>query len=72
MFYKKERNRVGEDFKLDKTSSLLHCLVKDFKLVNCFKTLHQRVEGFTWFSGDGAKASQIDYLFTRVCPSIVH
>ncbi len=30
--------------------------------------MHQREEGFTWFSGDGSKASRIDYIFTRDCP----
>jgi len=65
---KKDRKRVGDDFKVDKTSVLLKKLVKDFKLVDCFKTMHQREEGFTWFSGDGARASRIDYIFTRDCP----
>uniref|UniRef100_A0A9J8CAK8 Reverse transcriptase domain-containing protein n=1 Tax=Cyprinus carpio carpio TaxID=630221 RepID=A0A9J8CAK8_CYPCA len=65
---KADRKRVGEDFKIDKTSVLLQSLVRDFKLVDCFKKMHQREEGFTWFSGDGTKASRIDYLFTRDCP----
>jgi exonuclease III len=65
---RKDRKRVGEDFKVDKTSVLLQNLVKDFKLVDCFKQLHQREEGFTWFSGDGARASRIDYVFTRDLP----
>ncbi|RXN36083.1 reverse transcriptase [Labeo rohita] len=30
--------------------------------------MHQREEGFTWFSGDGTRASRIDYIFTRDCP----
>ncbi|RXN22041.1 reverse transcriptase [Labeo rohita] len=30
--------------------------------------MHQREEGFTWFSGDGTSASRIDYIFTRDCP----
>ncbi|XP_077060974.1 uncharacterized protein LOC143713527 [Siphateles boraxobius] len=65
---RQDRKRVGEDFKVDKTSVLLQNIVKDFKLVDCFKTMHQREEGFTWFSGDGARASRIDYVFTRDCP----
>ncbi len=64
---KKDRKRIGEDFKVDKTSVLLQGLVRDFNLVDCFKKMHQREEGFTWFSGDGAKASRIDYVFTRDC-----
>lgn len=34
---------------------------------DCFKTLHPREEGFTWFSGDSTRASRIDYIFTRDC-----
>ncbi|KAJ8002497.1 hypothetical protein DPEC_G00159520 [Dallia pectoralis] len=30
--------------------------------------MHPREEGYNWFSGDGTKASRIDYLFTRDCP----
>ncbi|KAL0150101.1 hypothetical protein M9458_054528, partial [Cirrhinus mrigala] len=30
--------------------------------------MHQREEGFTWFSGDGTRASRIDYILTRDCP----
>ena len=63
-----DRRRVGEDFKVDKTSVLLQGMCRDFKLVDCFKTLHPREEGFTWFSGDGTRASRIDYVFTRDCP----
>jgi len=63
---KKDRKRT-EDFKVDKTSVLLQDLVRDFKLVDCFKAMHQREEGFTWFSGDGTRASRIDYVFTRDC-----
>lgn len=65
---KKDRKRVGDDFKVDKTSVLLQGLVRDFNLVDCFKNVHQREEGYTWFSSDGAKASRIDYVFTRDCP----
>jgi exonuclease III len=64
---KKDRKRVGDDFKVDKTSVLLQDLVRDFKLVDCFKAMHQREEGFTWVSGDGTRASRIDYIFTRDC-----
>ncbi|XP_073780380.1 transposon TX1 uncharacterized 149 kDa protein [Danio rerio] len=63
----KDRRR-REDFKLDKTSVLMQALVRDFKLVDCFRTTHQREEGFTWFSGDGTRASRIDYVFSRNCP----
>ncbi|KAK7893054.1 hypothetical protein WMY93_022206 [Mugilogobius chulae] len=28
-------------------------LCRDFKLQDCFKTMHPREEGFTWFSGSG-------------------
>ncbi|TWW53185.1 hypothetical protein D4764_0243020 [Takifugu flavidus] len=31
--------------------------------------MHPREEGFTWFSGDGTRASRIDYVFTRDCPA---
>jgi len=65
---KKDRKRVGEDFKVDKTTVLLQGLVRDFKLVDCFKNVHQREEGYTWFSSDGSRASRIDYIFTRDCP----
>lgn len=64
---KKDRRKAG-DFNLDKTSILLQGLCRDFKLVDCFKSMHPREEGFTWFSGDGTKASRIDYFFTRDCP----
>ena len=30
--------------------------------------MHPREEGFTWVSGDGARASRIDFVFTRNCP----
>ena len=65
---KKDRKNVGEDFKLDKTSVVLQGLVRDFKLEDCFRKVHPREEGFTWFSGDGTRASRIDYIFTRDCP----
>ena len=65
---KKDRKNVGDDFKLDKSSFLLQGLAKDFKLVDCFRKVHPREEGFTWFRGDGARASRIDYIFTRDCP----
>ncbi|KAM7388959.1 hypothetical protein PAMP_022961 [Pampus punctatissimus] len=29
--------------------------------------MHPREDGFTWFSGDGTRASRIDYVFTRDC-----
>lgn len=63
-----DRRGAGDDFKVDKTSVLLQGLCRDFKLKDCFKTLHPREEGFTWFSGDGSRASRIDYIFTRDCP----
>ena len=63
-----DRRGAGEDFKVDKSSVLLQGLCRDFKLKDCFKTLHPREEGFTWFSGDGSRASRIDYVFTRDCP----
>ncbi|TWW75502.1 hypothetical protein D4764_13G0001640 [Takifugu flavidus] len=31
--------------------------------------MHPKEEGFTWFSGDGTRASRIDYVFTRDCPA---
>lgn len=66
---KKDRKRAGDDFKVDKTSVLLQGICTDFKLKDCFKTMHPREEGFTWFSGDGTRASRIDYVFTRDCPT---
>lgn len=65
---RKDRRGAGEDFKIDKTTVLLQGIVRDFKLVDCFKTMHPREEGFTWFSGDSTRASRIDYCFTRDCP----
>lgn len=65
---RKDRKGAGEDFKVDKTSALLQGICKDFKLQDCFKTMHPREEGFTWFNGDGTRASRIDYIFTRDCP----
>ncbi len=65
---RQDRRGAGEDFKVDKTSVLLKGLCRDFKLQDCFKTMHPREEGFTWFSGDGTRASRIDYIFTRDCP----
>ena len=64
---RKDRRGAGEDFKVNKTSFLLQNIVKDFKLQDCFKNINPREEGFTWFSGDGKKASRIDYVFTRGC-----
>lgn len=62
-----DRLRAGEDFRVDKASFLLQKIVRDFRLQDCFKTLHPREEGFTWFSGDGTRASRIDFIFTRDC-----
>lgn len=64
---KGDRRGAGDDFKMDKTSVLLKTMCDVFKLQDCFKIMHPREEGFTWFSGDGARASRIDYLFTRDC-----
>lgn len=63
---KKDRKK-GERFNLNKSSVLLQDIVRDFKLVNGFRKVHPGEEGFTWFSGDGARASHIDYIFTRDC-----
>lgn len=41
-----DRKRTGEDFKLDKTSVLFQGICRDFKLLDCFKTMHPREEGF--------------------------
>ena len=65
---KRDRKGAGEGFKVDKAGVLLKNLCRDFKLTDCFRSLHPREEGFTWFSGDGTKASRIDYVFTRDCP----
>lgn len=65
---RKDRRRAGEDFKVDKTSILFQNICRDFKLTDCFKTMHPREEGFTWFSGDGTKASRIDYILSRDIP----
>ena len=65
---RQDRRGAGEDFRVDKTSVLLQTQCRDFKLKDCFKTLHPREEGFTWFSSDGSRASRIDYIFTRDCP----
>lgn len=65
---REDRRRAGEDFKVDKTSVLLQGICRDFKLQDCFKIMHPREEGFTWFGGDGTRASRIDYVFTRDCP----
>lgn len=67
---KKDRKGQVEEFKEDKTSVLLRNIVSDFRLTDCFKTMHQGEEGLTWFSGDGTRASRIDYVFTRDCPPI--
>ena len=63
-----DRRGAGVDFKVDKASTLLNSTVRDFRLTDCFKTLHPREEGLTWFSDDGTKASRIDYCFTRDAP----
>nr|BAC82621.1 pol-like protein [Danio rerio] len=65
-----QKDRKKADFKLDKTSTLLNNLVKDFKLVDCFRQVHPREEGFTWFSSDSTSASRIDYIFTRDFPPV--
>lgn len=36
------RRGAGDDFKVDKTSVLLQGPCRDFKLKDCFKTLHPR------------------------------
>ena len=66
---RQDRKGTGEDFKVDKTSLLLQGLCRDFKLTDCFKSMHPREEGFTWFSGDSTSASRIDCVFTRDCPA---
>ena len=65
---RRDRKGAGEFFKVDKSSVLLHGLCRDFKLVDCFRSLHPREEGFTWSSGDGTRASRIDYVLTRDAP----
>lgn len=55
----------GDAFTRDKTSILLQNIIKDFKLTDCFRTMHPGEKGLTWFSGDGTKASRIDYIFAR-------
>lgn len=65
---RKDRKGAGDDFKVDKTSVLLQGICRDFKLLDCFKIMHPREEGFTWVSGDGTRASRIDYFLTRDCP----
>lgn len=62
---KNDRVGGGEVSKLDKTSILLQTIIRDFKLTDCFRTMHPGEQGLTWFSGDGTKASRIDYIFTR-------
>ena len=63
-----DRKGAREDLKIDKTSVLLRDICQDFKLVDCFRTMHPREQGFTWFSGDGTRASRIDYILSRDCP----
>ncbi|XP_048116981.1 LOW QUALITY PROTEIN: uncharacterized protein LOC125305921 [Alosa alosa] len=65
---RQDRKKVGEDFNFDKTSGVLNNIIKDFNLVDCYRKVHPREEGFTWHSGDGARASRIDYVLTRDCP----
>lgn len=65
---RKDRKRTGEDFRVDKTSVLLQHICRDFKLLDCFKMMHPREEGFTWLSSDGTRASRIDYILSRDCP----
>ena len=65
---KKDRKRAGDSVNFDKSSVLLQGICRDFNLKDCFKTMHPREEGFTWLSGDGTRASRIDYVFTRDCP----
>ena len=67
---RKDRKRTGQDFKVDKTSLLLQRIVRDFKLVDCFRSMHPGEEGYTWVSDDSSKASRIDYFFTRDCALI--
>lgn len=43
----------------------MQTIIRDFKLTDCFRTMHPGEQGLTWFSGDGTKASRIDYIFTR-------
>ncbi len=64
----KDRKGAGYDFKVDKTSVLQKNVINDFRLTDCFKAMHPREEGYTWVSGDGTKASRIDFMFTRNCP----
>lgn len=65
---KSDRRRTGNDFTLDKTSVLLQKMCKDFQLTDCFKAMHPKEEGFTWFSSDGTRASRIDYILARDSP----
>ncbi|XP_028823024.1 uncharacterized protein LOC114779014 [Denticeps clupeoides] len=45
---KTDRKGGGEDFKIDKTSFLLQGIVKDFKMIDCFRAIPPREDGFTW------------------------
>lgn len=51
-----------ENFKLDKTSVLLNKIIKDFKLVDCYKMIHPG-GGFTWSNSQGTSKSRIDMIF---------
>lgn len=62
---RKDRKRGRQEVKVDQTSILLQLIVRDFKLVDCYKSIHPKKEGFTWESDDGSKASRIDYIFAR-------
>lgn len=59
------RQGAADDFRVDKSSVKLQTLYKDFRLEDCFKTLHPGEVGYTWFSSDRSRASRIDYVLTR-------
>lgn len=62
---RKDRKGAAEDFKEDKTTILLKNITTDFRLTDVFKSMHPNNAGYTWFSGDGKRASRIDYIFIR-------
>lgn len=48
---------------LDRSSTLLQHMVKDFKLVDCFRVTNPGVPGFSWFASGGNGKSRIDFVF---------
>lgn len=55
----RDRKSESKEFKLDTTCGLLNRIIKDFKLLDCYR-IHHQGECFTWSNTSGSRKSRID------------